>query len=695
MLFASHVIVFMCFVAYATSQTYTAVGLTDCGSKNVQINRLTFLPMPVIQPGEGTLSFAASTTEFIKGVIKADLKIVRTVSGIKLPISCYIVEGEKVGSCSYPDLCALMKRLAPMENGCPANLLEHNIDCECPVDITTKNIDIEIDVTIPKAPEAASWLSVGDFDVNIKATVDDGHWPWHKTKYLTRANWTSALKADTSTSKVRQPVWIVFYYLTYCGFCKLAEPGWEAAAQYATGWSRYLRLGAYDCASESSSQNDICEDEGYPQWRIFCPLTNSTQLAFNSERRSSNTKPEDVLMWSIKKLNKIAHVCYGKTWPVRHVIEPQSMDDLNRIIPRNYKSFQLFVSDDILLYSLYVLNNSKTVYKEPIFRLHTTNPVKPGVSLWKGSRNEHGEITLEPMDSTQAMKQFVLNVHNSSHSDKVENEKPGALKPTLTDVDSTVVWMVNKDLRRKLPTLFEDVKSWLNVLHTYYPGSDNIKTFLYDLINFMNDRTTLTSKELQNYINSTSIIKLPDIKFDHCNGSDPTKRGYTCGLWLLFHSMTVKQALLAEDNKLPSNAKPTDVIVPIREFVRKFFLCEECVKHFTNMTSNAEHEISSYKENVLYLWRGHNKVNERLRNEELSSDPAWPKVPFPTKQECNTCVRQVDENNDATEFDENEVYNYLKEYYDIQKTSSKSSTIVHEQYSLMILLFSLLTIVRF
>lgn len=84
--------------------------------------------------------------------------------------------------------------------------------------------------------------------------------------------------------------------------------------------------------------------------------------------------------------------------------------------------------------------------------------------------------------------------------------------------------------------------------------------------------------------------------------------------------MTVKQALLAEDNKcklisnekqsnvflfsVPSNAKPTDVIVPIREFVRKFFLCEECVKHFTNMTSNAEHEIPSYQENVLYLWRG-------------------------------------------------------------------------------------------
>lgn len=64
--------------------------------------------MPIIQPGEGTLSFAASTTELIKGVIKADLKIVRTVSGIKLPISCYSYEGEKVGSWYRTDFSELI-----------------------------------------------------------------------------------------------------------------------------------------------------------------------------------------------------------------------------------------------------------------------------------------------------------------------------------------------------------------------------------------------------------------------------------------------------------------------------------------------------------------------------------------------------------------------------------------------------------
>jgi hypothetical protein len=55
---------------------------------------------------------------------------------------------------------------------------------------------------------------------------------------------------------------------------------------------------------------------------------------------------------------------------------------------------------------------------------------------------------------------------------------------------------------------------------------------------------------------------------------------------------------------VPSNVKPTDLIRSIREFVRHFFLCEECSKHFINMTSNAENEINSFKENVLYLWQG-------------------------------------------------------------------------------------------
>lgn len=64
---------------------------------------------------------------------------------------------------------------------------------------------------------------------------DDGEWPWIKTKYLTRSNWTTLLKPNTHSSKLHHPVWFVFKYLNYCGICKTAKPGWEAAAQYAAG----------------------------------------------------------------------------------------------------------------------------------------------------------------------------------------------------------------------------------------------------------------------------------------------------------------------------------------------------------------------------------------------------------------------------------------------------------------------------
>ena len=43
-------------------------------------------------------------------------------------------------------------------------------------------------------------------------------------------------------------------------------------------------------------------------------------------------------------------------------------------------------------------------------------------------------------------------------------------------------------------------------LKQYYPGSSTMKEFLHGLIDFMNTRTTLSQKELQNYINSKSVI---------------------------------------------------------------------------------------------------------------------------------------------------------------------------------------------
>jgi hypothetical protein len=66
----------------------------------VKINRLSILPMPVNHPGPAYVSLNIDVIERIVGVINVSVNIVRTVSKIKLPVRCYIFDGEQFGSWS-------------------------------------------------------------------------------------------------------------------------------------------------------------------------------------------------------------------------------------------------------------------------------------------------------------------------------------------------------------------------------------------------------------------------------------------------------------------------------------------------------------------------------------------------------------------------------------------------------------------
>ena len=66
------------------------------------LNKLDYKPMPIIQPGSGKVTLNILATEPIKGVVQTELKIVRTVNKIKLPVNCYKVEGEFFGSWYNP-----------------------------------------------------------------------------------------------------------------------------------------------------------------------------------------------------------------------------------------------------------------------------------------------------------------------------------------------------------------------------------------------------------------------------------------------------------------------------------------------------------------------------------------------------------------------------------------------------------------
>ena len=112
----------------------------------------------------------------IKGVLKSDINIVRSISGVALPIRCYSVDGYPVGSCVYDDLCDLLKRFFSITpDNCPANLVENGIKCTCPFDLPIRELDINQAFDLPDAASTqVTWLGSGEFDVTVKSSDAQG-----------------------------------------------------------------------------------------------------------------------------------------------------------------------------------------------------------------------------------------------------------------------------------------------------------------------------------------------------------------------------------------------------------------------------------------------------------------------------------------------------------------------------------------
>ncbi|KAK8526280.1 hypothetical protein V6N12_020758 [Hibiscus sabdariffa] len=128
-----------------------------------------------------------------------------------------------------------------------------------------------------------------------------------------------------------------------------------------------------------------------------------------------------------------------------------------------------------------------------------------------------------------------------------------------------------------------------------------------------------------------------------CRGSRNDTRGFSCGLWVLMHSLSVR----IEDGE--SQSAFTSLFV--RSVVNIFMTCVQA------------------REFALWLWSAHNQVNERLMKEEASlktGDPKFPKIIWPPKQLCSLCQHSrgpKDKESSQIEWNQDEVFKFLISYY--------------------------------
>ncbi|KAM7484621.1 hypothetical protein LguiA_000630 [Lonicera macranthoides] len=143
-----------------------------------------------------------------------------------------------------------------------------------------------------------------------------------------------------------------------------------------------------------------------------------------------------------------------------------------------------------------------------------------------------------------------------------------------------------------------------------------------------------------------------------CRGSKNDTRGFSCGLWVLLHSLSVR----IEDGESQMAFAATC------DYITNFFVCEECRQHFQEMCSSVSTPFNKTRDFVLWLWTTHNKVNERLMKEEANvgtGDPKFPKTIWPPKQLCPACYQSHKKNdkNGQVEWDHDEVFKFVVSYY--------------------------------
>lgn len=104
-----------------------------------------------------------------------------------------------------------------------------------------------------------------------------------------------------------------------------------------------------------------------------------------------------------------------------------------------------------------------------------------------------------------------------------------------------------------------------------------------------------------------------------------------------------------------------EVISAIRGYVEHFLGCRECSENFVRGTSQMLNDsgsaryLTQHDGAVIWLWTSHNRANQHLEG-DITEDPAYPKVQFPTAAACPACHQ-------GESWNETAVLQYLVGYY--------------------------------
>lgn len=246
-----------------------------------------------------------------------------------------------------------------------------------------------------------------------------------------------------------------------------------------------------------------------------------------------------------------------------------------------------------------------------------------------------------------------------------QKEKPEEYTRTKTDIYDDAHLSFDFNLRHGVFTSLNPLTNstkdalfdWLNLLSRTLPPAWKVHSVISVLLE--NFEIATESKEKLIDLLNTQPRPSKQTWSKSCTKGVPGM-GYTCGLWELFHIITVglvEWNLMIEEDQMRDIALSTTAAArTLRGFVVNFFGCEECRAHFRDEFESCMYDrcnrlnddedsmnLEQWIQFPLWLIETHNGVNVRLLHEKadreklaVSHDEEVKKV-WPSHEDCPKC----------------------------------------------------------
>lgn len=507
---------------------------------------------------------------------------------------------------------------------------------------------------------------------------------------------------------------LVEFYNSYCGFCRRFAPIWKQLAVDILGWYKLVRVTALDCSRDEN--NAICREfevMAYPTIRFFPPqYSDGEQKIGEPLKEHDGQRIIDRLVEYMQRLENKPN-----SWPNLTVInrtdDKAAFFEVSDPASSRPKYVYLVTEKDMnATIGMQVILDFHDTPDAVVYRVHDVTASTNGLSVVDGSslsvvslpidefsreklreairlhlRQHHIVVTDVTTRSTMKKvgdERAAAGSTEQNISALMEHKQEAAIRAKVKELGPAVVYQADLEEAVRF-ALFHEIarfktidgerlvalRNLLNVLVRYFPFNDNGRRFLTELRQYVLNagEQSLDGVAFVARAKALENERKPVFSSNHWIGCSSSKEGlrrYPCGLWTLFHYLTVQAA----ESDLSNN--PQEVLEAMHGYIKNYFGCSECSQHFQQMAEkNRIWKVSTKEDAILWLWSSHNEVNKRLAG-DATEDPEHPKTQFPSTGDCAQCRQKILTNHHnhqqytmdgGNEWNLMEVVHYLKHMY--------------------------------